>query len=145
MVSVAAAGVAISETANAWHPRAQVFSTIPTKRFSLPFYFLSLLGIVRLNFLGSLSMSPFGDFRVQKWHCQIKSSGSSRPVPFWGFQGVKTCFVQIRPDKHGRRRWLNNEKILTYDFSLTMPRIARSIVFLIGTVRTPCPRKSPVF
>ncbi len=60
---------------------------------------------------------------VRYWwrHCQIKSAWSSLPVPFWGFQGAKTGFVWLRPDKHRRRRWLNNEKILTYDFSLTMP------------------------
>ena len=28
-----------------------------------------------------------------RWHCQIKSTWSSLPVPFWGFQDEKTCFV----------------------------------------------------
>ncbi len=54
--------------------------------------------------------------------CQTKSAWSSRPVPIGRFQDAKTCFVWLRPDKRGRRSWLNNEKILTYDFSLTMPR-----------------------
>ena len=56
-------------------------------------------------------------------HCQIKSAWSSL-CPFWGFQGSKPCFVWLRPDKHGRRSWLNNKKILTYDFSLTMPPVS---------------------
>ena len=57
----------------------------------------------------------------QEGHCQIKPSWSSLPVAFWKFQGANTCFVWFRPDKNGRRIWLNNEKIITYDFSLTMP------------------------
>ena len=64
---------------------------------------------------------PFAICQRLRGHCQTKFSWQSFPVPFWGFQGAKTTFVQLRPDKHRRRRWLNNKKILTYDFSLTMP------------------------
>ena len=78
---------------------------------------------VRLEFHGSKISSNGGLLLFRELDCvfrgiRLKSAWSSLPVPFWRFQGVKTCFVWLRPDKHGRRSWLNNEKILTYDFTL---------------------------
>ena len=43
------------------------------------------------------------------------------PCSLLGILRRNNGFVWLRLDKHGRRSWLNNEKILTYDFSLTMP------------------------
>ena len=57
---------------------------------------------VRLEFHGSKISSNGGLllFRELDWvfrGIRLKSAWSSLPVPFWRFQGVKTCFVWLIP------------------------------------------------